>query len=198
MSDISACGIVVPTGWVPLPIEPSEDVRSWSKSTAAELRDQSRAAGYELDKVTLRRDLRSRVEDSRSREPFYAFALYPDGFDFALATLEVDLIHPDDTVPQITLDWLAETFSTDDFGRPNVLHVDLPIGPAVRIRQNFAADSHSRRDPGILLETLTYGALPTGAESALMMLMSWTVPGFSEKMEHAADSIAKTLTVDLC
>ncbi|MEU9633545.1 hypothetical protein ACGFZZ_00715 [Streptomyces tendae] len=197
MSDIRECGIVVPADWVPLPIEPSDDVRSWSKSTAAELRDRSKAAGYEIDKGTLRKDLRSRAEDSRSREPFYAFALYPDGFDFALAILEVDLIHPDDTVPQITLDWLVETFSADDFGRPSIVHTDLPIGPAVRVRQNFAADTHSRRDPGILMETLTYGALPTGSESALMLLMSWTVPGLSKEMEETADSIAETLTVDL-
>ncbi|WP_432081114.1 hypothetical protein [Streptomyces sp. WAC 04229] len=195
MSDISECGIVVPNDWVPLPIEPSDDVRSWSKTTAAELRDRSKAEGYDLDKTALRKDLRSRAEDSRSREPFYAFALYPDGFDFALATLEVDLIHPDDTVPEITLDWLAETFSADDFGAPKISHTDLPIGPAVRIRQNFATDSRSRRRPGILMETLTYGVLPTGAESALMLLMSWTVPGLAEEMEDAADSIAETLTV---
>jgi hypothetical protein len=197
VSDISAVGIVTPSDWVALPIEPSDDVRSWSKTTAVELRDRSQAEGYDIDKTTLRKDLRSRAEDSRSRKPFYAFALYPDGFDFALATLEVDLIHPDETVPEITLDWLAETFSADDFGPPMISHTDLPIGPAVRIRQNFASGARSRRRPGILMETLTYGVVPTGAESALMMLMSWTVPGVSEEMETAADSIAETLTVDL-
>ncbi|MFG2326526.1 hypothetical protein [Streptomyces sp. NPDC048568] len=144
----------------------------------------------------MRKDLRSRAEDSRSREPFYAFALYPNGFDAALAILEVDLIHPDDTVPEISLDWLAETFSADDFGTPKISHSALPIGPAVRIRQNFAADTRSRRSPGILMETLTYGVLPNGAETALMLLMSWTVPGLSGEMEETADSIAETLTVD--
>ncbi|WP_424868562.1 hypothetical protein [Streptomyces sp. SAI-229] len=195
MSDISECGIVVPNDWVPLPIEPSDDVRGWSKAAAAELRDRSKAAGYDLDRAALRKDLRSRAEDSRSREPFYAFALYPNGFDFALAILEVDLIHPDDTVPEITLDWLADTFSADDFGPPKISHTDLPIGPAVRIRQNFAADTRPRRSPGILMESLTYGVVPTGAESAVMLLLSWTVPGLSEEMENAADSIAETLTV---
>ncbi|MFE2050363.1 hypothetical protein ACFXAS_17870 [Streptomyces sp. NPDC059459] len=195
MSDIQECGIVVPNDWVPLPIEPADDVRGWSKRTAAELQGRSKGAGYNINQSTLRRDLRSRAEDSRSREPFYAFCLYPDGFDVALATLEVDLIHPDDTVPEITLDWLAETFSTDDFGPPNISRIELPIGHAVRIRQNFAAGKRSRRSPGILMETLTYGVLPTGAETALILLMSWTVPGLSEEMEKAADSIAETLTV---
>ncbi|MEV6085613.1 hypothetical protein [Streptomyces parvulus] len=195
MSDIRECGIVVPTDWVGLPVEPSDDVRSWSKATAAELRKRGEAAGYDVDRAALRKDLRSRAEDSRSREPFYAFALYPDGFDAALAILEVDLIHPDETVPEITLDWLAETFSADDYGPPRISRTRLPIGPAVRIRQNFAATPRARRSPGILMETLTYGVLPDGAEAAVMLLVSWTVPGLSEEMEEAAAGIAETLTV---
>jgi hypothetical protein len=150
---------------------------------------------YELDKSALRRDLLARAKDSRSREPFYAFAFYPDGFDAALAILEVDLIHPDATVPKITLDWLADTFSAHDFGPPQISRTELPIGPAVRIRQNFAADDPPADGAGILLETLTYGTLPTGAETAVMLLMSWTVPGLDAEMEEAADSMAQTLTV---
>jgi hypothetical protein len=196
MSEISACGIVVPTDWVPLPIEPSDDVKGWAKNTAAELRDRAKAAGYELDKRTLRKELQARADDSRSRDPFYAFAFFPDGFDTALAILEVDLIHPDETVPRITLDWLAETFSADDFGPPQISRPELPVGPAVRIRQDFAADHPRREGPGVLMETLTYGILPTGAESAVMLLVSWTVPGITDEMETAADSIAQTVTVD--
>lgn len=197
MSDIKACGIVCPTDWVPLPIEPSDDVRSWAKSTADELRERSKVAGYELDKRTLRKNLRSKADDSRSREPFYAFAYYPDGFDTALAVLEVDLINPDETAPKLTLDWLADTFSTHDFGPPQISHTELPIGPAVRLRQNFGADDPPVGGAGILLETVTYGILPTGAESAVMLLMSWSLPGIEEELEEAADSIAQTLTVDL-
>jgi hypothetical protein len=196
MSELSACGIVCPTDWVPLAIEPSDDVKGWAKETAAHLQGRSRKAGYEIDLRTVRKDLRHRTEDSRRRDPFYAFALYPDGFDTALATLEVDLIHPDAAVPRITLDWLGETFSADDFGPPQITRIELPIGPGVRVRQNFAAADVPAEGPGILLETLTYGVLPTGAESALVLLMSWTVPGIADEMEEAADSIVKTLTVE--
>ncbi|MDN3268480.1 hypothetical protein [Streptomyces sp. MA15] len=195
MSDIRTCGIVVPTDWVPLPLEPSDDVRGWSKSTAVELCERGRAAGHELDRRTLRRDLRARAEDSRSRDPFHAFALYPDGFDSALALLEVDLIWPDETVSRITLDWLAETFSADDFGGPKVTHTELPVGPAVRIRQNLAMSGPYGRDPGVLLETVTYGVLPAGSQAAVMLLASWSVPGLTEEMEEAVDGIAPTLTV---
>ncbi|MFF9337221.1 hypothetical protein [Streptomyces albogriseolus] len=195
MSDIRTCGIVVPTDWVPLPLEPSDDVKAWAKNTAVELCERGRAAGLELDRRPLRRDLRARAEDSRSRDPFYAFALYPDGFDSALALLEVDLIWPDETVPHLTLDWLAETFSADDFGGPTVTRRQLPVGPAVRIRQNLAMRSPPDGNPGVLLETVTYGVLPAGSRAAVMLLGSWSVPGLTEEMEEALDGIASTLTV---
>ncbi|GAB2876672.1 hypothetical protein GCM10027074_50910 [Streptomyces deserti] len=196
MSEIQACGVVCPTDWVPLPLDPSDDVKKWAKSAAAELCERSSRAGYDLDKVTLRRNLQAWAKDSRSRDPLYAFAFYPDGFDTALALLEIDLIHPDDMVPEITLDWLADTFSAHDFGPPQISHTELPIGPAVRIRQDFAADKPSPGGPGILMETLTFGVLPTGSKIAIMLLVSWTVPGIGEELEEAADSIAQTLTVD--
>ncbi|WP_405769030.1 hypothetical protein [Streptomyces sp. NBC_01538] len=195
MSDLRECGIVCPTDWVELAIEPTDNVRRWARSTAADLRQRSRAAGYELDAKVLEKDLRAQAEDSRRRDPFYAFALYPDGFDNALATLEIDLIHPDAAVPRITLDWLAETFSAHDFGPPLITRTEVPIGPAVRIRQNFATAAPSSDGPGVLLETLMYGVLPTGAESAVVFLMSWTVPGIADEMEEAAAGIVKTLSV---
>ncbi|MFF3845414.1 hypothetical protein [Streptomyces sp. NPDC002328] len=195
MTDIQTCGIVCPTDWVPLPLEPSDSVRHWAKSTAATVSERSRAAGHPLDERTLRRDLRERADDSRRRDPFYAFALYPDGFDTALALIEVDLIHPDATVPEITLEWLAEVFSADDFGPPEVTGTVLPVGPAVRIRQNLATKRNRRGAPGLLRETVTYGIRPDDTNFALMLLASWTVPGISEELETAVDEIAQTLTV---
>lgn len=195
MSDIQTCGIVCPTDWVPLPLDPSDHVKSWAKNTAAELCERSRAAGYELDGKVLRKDLRGWADDSRSRAPLYGFAFYPDGFDTALALLEVEVVRPDETVPRLSLDWLADTFSAHDFGPPQITHIELPIGPAVRLRQNFAAAGRPRWGPGVLLQTVTYGVIPHGTDNALVLLVSWTVPGIDEEMEEASDSIARTMTV---
>ncbi|MET7451251.1 hypothetical protein ABZT03_04995 [Streptomyces sp. NPDC005574] len=197
MSDMQACGIVCPTDWVPLPQEPDDNVKDWAKRTAAELYERSSTAGHTLDEKALRKDLRSWADDSRSRAPLYGFAFYPDGFDFALALLEVEVILPDETVPQISLDWLAETFSAHDFGPPDISRTDLPVGPAVRLRQNFAAEGSPRGGAGVLLRTVTYGIRPTGTDGALVLLVSWTAPGLEEEMEAAADSIAQTITVEL-
>jgi formaldehyde-activating enzyme involved in methanogenesis len=54
----------------------------------------------------------------------------------------------------------------------------------VRIRQDFAAGSALRGVPRVLMEALTYGILPAGAESAVMVLVSWTVPGVTQEMER--------------
>jgi hypothetical protein len=190
-------GITCPPDWVPLPVAGHDgSTDDWVNQTAESIVERSGSAGWEIDRETVRSDLRARAEDSRSRDPFYAFALYPDCFDTALGLLEVDLIHPDASVPRITLDWLTETFSTHDFGPPQVTRMDVPAGPAVRIRQNFAAQGPTSGAPGVLLETLTYGTVPTGTESAVVLLMSWTVPGIAEAMEETADSIVKTLTVE--
>ncbi|MGW1713661.1 hypothetical protein [Streptomyces sp. NPDC002156] len=112
-----------------------------------------------------------------------------------MGTLEIDLIHPDVSVPRNTLDWLTETFGAHDFGPPLITRTELPTGPAVRIRQGFASDGASPCSLGVLLETLTYGVLPTGADSAVVFLMSWTVPGIADDMEEAAAGMVKTLSV---
>ncbi|MEU9587290.1 putative T7SS-secreted protein [Streptomyces werraensis] len=85
--------------------------------------------------------------------------------------------------------------SADDFGGPKVTHTELPVGKAVRTRQNLAMSGSSGTAAGFLLETVTYGVLPTGAKAAVMLLASWSVPGLSEEMEEAVDGIAPTLTV---
>ncbi|MFF0204150.1 hypothetical protein [Streptomyces sp. NPDC005017] len=189
-------GVATSPHWVRLPIGVPEDDRSWAKATASRLAEGSRAVGFEVDQRSVRKDLRARLDDSRQRDPLQAFLLYPDGFDTALATMELDLIHPDDAAPVITLEWLAKTFSADDFGPPQITHTELPAGEAVRVRQNFAAGHPPPGSPGILVETLTYGVLPPGTRSALMMLVSWTAPGISALMEEESQALAETLSVE--
>ncbi|MGW1216239.1 hypothetical protein ACWD5F_42070 [Streptomyces sp. NPDC002499] len=195
MNDIQTCGIECPTDWVPLPLDPSDDVKRWAKRTAGDLRERNSVAGHKLNEGALRKDLRGWADDSRGRGPLYAFAFYPDGFDTALALLELEVFRPDETLPHISLDRLADAFSADDFGPPHISHPELPIGPAVRLRQNFAADGSQRRGPGVLLQSVTYGIRPPATEDAVVVLVSWSLPGIDEEMEEAADSIVRTLTV---
>lgn len=36
--------------------------------------------------------------------------------------------------------------------------------------------------PGGLLETVTYGVLPTGLHAVVLLLATWSVPGLTEEM----------------
>ncbi|MFF3765759.1 hypothetical protein ACFYYR_16965 [Streptomyces sp. NPDC001922] len=46
------------------------------------------------------------------------------------------------------------------------------------------------------METITYGVVPPGSDSAVIMLVSWTYPGVSDIVERMADDIVGTLTVE--
>ncbi|MCM2419326.1 hypothetical protein [Streptomyces sp. RKAG293] len=184
-------GIECPEDWIPLPLEPGIDLGAWALEQAGKLA----AAPAEVDADALMYDLRERAADSRGREPVFAFGLYPEGFEEALAVLEVDVVHPDDKVPSITLDWITEVFATGDFQEPEVERAVLPAGPAVRIRQGLAGRGTGQSGERSLMETVTYGVRPPGIESAVMVLVSWTAPGLADLMTTAADQIVHTLKI---
>ncbi|MEU3460229.1 hypothetical protein ABZ721_09750 [Streptomyces sp. NPDC006733] len=186
------CGIECPEDWIPLPLEPGIDLGAWALEQAKEL---AAATSEEVDAEALMYDLRERAADSRGREPVFAFGLYPEGFDTALAVLEVDVIHPDAEVPSITLDWITEVFATGDFQEPEVERATVPAGPAVRIRQGLAGRGTGESGERSLMETVTYGVRPPGIESAVMVLVSWTAPGLVDLMTAAADQIVHTLKI---
>lgn len=171
--------------WLPLPLAPDDDVADWSRRQAAAL------GGGD----TFARELRERAADSRSRAPALAFALCREGLDTVLAQLEVDTIHPDESVPDLTLDWIADMFSATDFGEPEVVRAKVPAGPAVRIRQALIGRGPGPHGDRPVLETVAYGVLPPGVGSAVMLLVSWTTPGLTDLMTEAADTIVGALTV---
>ncbi|MGI5471770.1 hypothetical protein [Streptomyces sp. CA-132043] len=154
------CGLTCHEEWLPLPLEPAADLSTWSQETATELIRQCGRAAATMDPALLTQELRERAADSRGRGPVHAFALCLPGVDRVAAMLEVDFIHPDETVPEITLDWIVEAFAADDFGPPETTKARLPAGPAVRIRQNFVASEESDGGGRVLMETVTYGFRP--------------------------------------
>jgi hypothetical protein len=191
MADTWNLGIEMPEDWIPLPLEPGVDVTGWAEEQAREL-----AQGTSVDAVRLAHHLREWAADSRLRDPVCAFAFLPREIDTVIAILEVDVIHPDDTVPEITLDWIAQTFSSDDFGAPDIVRAKLPAGEAVRIRQNIAGEPAGPSGGRTLIETVTYGIRPPEIESAVVVLASWTAPGIGDKLVEGTDMIVSTLSVE--
>jgi hypothetical protein len=180
-----SCELACPEDWIPLPLDAGIDLDGWARERAAALDGTS----------ALARELRGRAADSLGRRPVLAYALCPRGLDAVLAHLEVDVIHPDPTVPEISLDWLTELFSTADFGAPEVVRATLPAGPAVRIGQSLVAGGLGPGGERTVLETLAYGVLPPGLGSAVVVLVSWTVPGLGEAVTGVADAVVGSLSV---
>ena len=111
--------------------------------------------------------------------------------------LDVKSYGPDRENPVITLDVLEEIYgkaSPDTVGDIETSKVDLPSGPAVRVRSKRIEEP----DPagqGTLVEGVTYAIRPPGFDSAVVTTMTWTVLHMSDQLAAMADAIAKTVRV---
>lgn len=190
------CGVSCPRDWVPLPLAEDVDPWVWARHEAPAVAALAGHAAPEPEFLrALENDLASRAEDSRSRAPIHAFALYRDALPDALAVLEVTSVEPDDTVPEITLRWLEEAFTAPEFGTAQSLSARLPAGPAVRLRQRVAGAEAYPGGGRPVVETLTYGVLPRGFDLAVLVLVSWTALAAGDALVETADRIAETLRV---
>ncbi|MGW4822221.1 hypothetical protein ACWEP4_25340 [Streptomyces sp. NPDC004227] len=193
--DLSNLGLECSEDWVPFPVAGSVDLDYWAKIQAEELAGRYAQDGETGDARLLARDLKRTAADCHTRDPLAAFGWYVSGHETAAAIMELDAIHPDETFPEVTLDLLAEHMAGHDFGEPDVREVRLPLGDAVRIRQNLIGEKKGFFGPRPVIHTVFYGVRPDGKETALTMLVSWTEPVLDEPAEQMADNIAKTLSL---
>ncbi|WP_282703311.1 hypothetical protein [Streptomyces sp. CC219B] len=193
--DLSDLGLECSEDWVPFPVPGSVDLDYWARSQAQELVERYERDGQRGDLRRLTRDLKRAAADCQKRDPLGAFGLYLSGHNTAAAVLELDAIHPDDTFPEVSLGWLAEHMTARDFGEPDVREVRLPLGEAVRIRQNLLEEKKRLFGERQVIHTLFYGVRPQHMSTAITMMVSWTEAVLDEPLEQMTDSIAKTLTV---
>lgn len=192
-SDFGNLGLECGEEWVPFPVTEEMDLRYWAKHTAADTAERYRAAGESANAGRLEKDLRARAADSRTREPLAAFGWYLPGYPEAVAIMELEGIVPDDVFPELTLPLLTQRMSARDLGEPDVREVRLPLGPAVRIRQNIIGDKKSFFGSRPLIRTLLHVVRPEGTEVALGMYVFWREAVVDEPLVEAADAIAQTL-----
>ncbi|MFB7739541.1 hypothetical protein ACFC08_35380 [Streptomyces sp. NPDC056112] len=193
--DLSNLGLEFSEDWVPFPTAGSVDLDSWAKQQGQELAERYAQDGAPCDARRLARSLKRTVADCYTRDPLAAFGWYVSGHETVAAIMELDAIHPDETFPEVSLSLLAEHMSSHDFGEPDVREVRLPLGDAVRIRQNLIGEKKGFFGPRPVVHTVFYGVRPDGLETALTMLVSWTEPILDEPAEQMADNIAKTLSL---
>lgn len=193
--DLSDLGLECPEDWVPLPVTDTVPLDHWARQQAEELAARYARDGKSGDARLLARSLKRAAADSRTRAPLGAFGLFLSGFDFMAAGLELDAIHPDAEYPELPLSLLAERMTAKDFPDPDIREVRLPLGDAVRIRQNFIAERKRLLGPRPVIRSLFYGIRPDGMRAALTLMLSWTEAVLDEPVEKMGDDIAGTLTV---
>lgn len=199
--DLSNLGLECSEDWVPFPVtgtgdaDPAMDLDYWAKYQAQELAERYAHDGERADIRTLTRDLKRAAAECRTRTPLAAFGWYVSGHNAVAAIMELDAIHPDDTVPDVSLAWLTEHMTVRDLGEPDVRRVRLPLGDAVRIRQNFIGEKKRLLGPRPVIRTLFYGVRPEGMRTAITLTLSWTEPILDEPAERMGDDAAGTLSV---
>lgn len=192
--DLSNLGLECSEDWVPFPLAGSVDLDYWAEHQAHELVDRFARDGQAGDARLLARDLKRAAADSHTREPLGAFGWYLSGHNSVAAILELDAIHPDTTYPEVTLSLLTDHMKATDFGEPDVRDIRLPLGDAVRIRQNFVGEKKRFLGARPVIHSLFYGVRPENMAAAITLLVSWTEPVLDEPLEQIVDNIAQTLS----
>ena len=192
-------GLSYPPGWVQLPVgtskklEGDKDLALWADRTAREMLPGSLPeAASDRARQLVHLTLGCRARRDRS-----GLAFYPKDADGMVAMLDVKSYAPDRENPVVTLDLLEEIYaahSVDTVGDIETARVELPSGPAVRVRGKRVEE----RDPtgqGTLMEGVTHAIRPPGFDGAVVAIMTWTAIQLGDRLAEMADAIAKTIRV---
>lgn len=192
----------IPSGGVELPVRGAPDPRPWAEETARERLGPGAPAELIGELATA---LAEATLDTRRRDPMSACFFCPDPAMGELARIEVSSLHPDEKFPELTVrqmaDWLA-TPSERSVNPPEVLYGDLPIGPAARVRHQYAeagADaaetdvSENDGGPGTITQTCVYAARPPEIGSVVLLTVSWQALAYSDRLFDLTDQLAEKL-----
>ena len=192
-------GLSYPPGWVQLPVgaskqlEGDKDLALWADRTAREMLPGAPPEATD-DRA---RQLVHLTVSCRARKDRSGLAFYPKNADGMIALLDVKSYAPDRENPVVTLGLLEEIYAvrpTDAVGDVESARVDLPSGPAIRVRSRRVEE----RDPagqGTLMEGVTHAIRPPGFDGAVVATMTWTALQLGDKLAAMADAIAKTIRV---
>ncbi|MFD5181808.1 hypothetical protein ACFWMQ_04055 [Streptomyces sp. NPDC058372] len=194
--DVSQIDLKYTESWAILPhVDPAFDLASWADQEAGQIAERYAAEGERADVKRISRDLRVLAKDSATREPLGAFALYLSGLDTSVAVAEVDAILPDHTASEVTPQWMIDHLVSHDFGPPQIDQITLPLGPAVRIRQNVIGEKRRLFGSRPVIRTLAFGVQPEGEKGLITLICSWTDPVLDGPLGDILDDMAQTLTL---
>jgi hypothetical protein len=181
--------------WVRLPLDtPADD--GWQEQAAERLLAQDTPPD-------LRADLAAQLDfwlgDCRRRGVPTALALVPDEIATVAAVAELHRYAPDPADPSAgTIEWLSSNLAADQ--RPTVGEaasevVELPAGPAVRLRGIYA-EIRDQEGSGMLVERVMHAVRPPQIDDLLLLSTTWAMIALGDELAGRADELARTLTVE--
>lgn len=183
-----------PESAIRLPIGIDDDLTMWAESTSRGRH------GYEADEQDIAdfaQELLDAAADSSARDVVMAYLLPDEVKPVELARIEIQDVNPDDSVPQVTLDWLEQIFSQPPVEQIAPVHVwrgELPAGPAIRVIRQLITDVDEFGD-GRLMHSVVYAVRPPATDFAVVMTASWAAVIAGPELLGVTDLMAQTLQV---
>lgn len=182
-------------GWLDLTLESVDWAEAWAVATVLAT-TQFEPARLTMTTRKLTRDLRSRALDLNREHSNLAAARYtPDGrvvADFRLDTYgeeEEPRPSPTEVVPLF-----LQSIGAEAATEPDVRHLSLHVGPAVRVRAvlkekgRFGFGFGRRRPAGLI----RYAMFPPGLGDVSVVTVRWWQPKEADEVTRLADQLVAT------
>jgi hypothetical protein len=145
------------------------------------------------------RQLASATYAARAREAMYGLVFYTmPTAPGPLAFLDVMRIIPDRrTYPELTFEVLHKIYAepgADSLGGIDEQQVELPSGPALRVRRQ-RAEPGDPTGQSTVMEGVTYAIRPPGITDAIVVTMTWAALAYGDRLATMADAIAQSVQV---
>lgn len=194
-------------GWVRLPVDQPKSTGLFSavrgRNTGHDLTGWAATAARDLlgppaDPEALSaqtENLARLASDARERGAKLACAWIQAEPAGTVAQLNVSTIHRARQQPAPQLDALEELFARRDAKTTEleVSRVELPAGPAVRLRREWYEEGGST--PADAVVSVTYVCRPPQIKDAIVYMMYWVLADDDPLFTEIADSLAETLRI---
>ncbi|MEU9915147.1 hypothetical protein [Streptomyces sp. NPDC051001] len=188
------CTFEFQPGWIDLTLR--EGTKAEAKALATEVVNRLNPLGLEIEKSAVFDDMVDRAVDLNDDVPTLAAAYYSEAGE-ALANLMVDS-YGDEGVPRPGADevipLLLEWGNAQVTGTPEITHLELAAGPAVRIQAMLQA----KRMLGFgrkLTEFIKYAVFPPDMQSLIVVTVTWEKIAVTEQIAELADEAVRTMRI---
>ncbi|MGW0824225.1 hypothetical protein [Streptomyces sp. NPDC002845] len=181
-------------GWIDLTLR--EGTKAEAKALATEVVNRLNPLALEIEKNAVFDDMVERAVDLNEDMPTLTAVYYSEAGE-ALANLMVDS-YGDEGVPRPGVDevtpLLLEWGNAEVEGDPQITHLELAAGPAVRVQAMLQV----KRIFGFgrkLTEFIKYAVFPPGMQSLIVVTVTWEKVALTEQITELADEAVRTMRI---